>query len=322
MAAGKKLLEKKDPARAILQFRNAIQATPTDPEAYYQLGLASLAAGDLRQGALALRKTLELNPKHAAAQLRLASLMTYADDPALLKDAERRLRGLLQSTPDDAETLHALALAELKLGEPEDATRLLERAIAAAPQELLIAVTLAQAKIAQKDWKAAEEILRKACENSPKSVDAVITLGQFFSAQNRSAEAEQQFRRAISMDPHSMAAVSDLATLLYRTGRKEEAEKNFRLLAASSDKTYESNYRIFLYQDGRHEEALREFERIAKEDPEDRWLVPALYLHTPLQTGCPMPKKSSIKPYRRILRILTHYCNEGSCSSGRQRRPG
>src|ERR1017187_4887405 len=41
--AGKKLLEKKDPARAILQFRNAAQATPKSPEAYYQLGLAYLA---------------------------------------------------------------------------------------------------------------------------------------------------------------------------------------------------------------------------------------------------------------------------------------
>ena len=32
--AGKKLLEKKDPARAILQFRNAAQATPKSAEAY------------------------------------------------------------------------------------------------------------------------------------------------------------------------------------------------------------------------------------------------------------------------------------------------
>src|SRR5580658_8078713 len=64
MAEGKRLLEKKDPARAILQFRSAAQATPKDPEVYYQLGLASLAAGDLRQGVAALRRTLELNPKH------------------------------------------------------------------------------------------------------------------------------------------------------------------------------------------------------------------------------------------------------------------
>src|SRR5277367_1160405 len=68
MAEGKKLLAKKDNARAILQFRNAVQTTPKDPEAYYQLGLASLATGDIRQGVIALRRTLELDPKHAAAR--------------------------------------------------------------------------------------------------------------------------------------------------------------------------------------------------------------------------------------------------------------
>src|ERR1700734_2921935 len=96
IAEGKNLLEKKDPARAILQFRNAAQATPKNPEAYYQLGVASLAAGDLRQGVAALRKALDLNPKHAGAQLRLAQLMAETADPGLLKDAQQRLNSLLQ----------------------------------------------------------------------------------------------------------------------------------------------------------------------------------------------------------------------------------
>src|ERR1017187_7176667 len=78
--AGKRLLEKKDPVRAILQFRNAAQATPRNPEAHYQISLAYLASGDLRHGVASLRKTLELNPKHTAAQLRLAQLMAGASD--------------------------------------------------------------------------------------------------------------------------------------------------------------------------------------------------------------------------------------------------
>ncbi len=270
MAEGKKLLAKKDPARAILQFRNAAVATPRDPEAYYQLGLASLAAGDIRQGVAALRKTLELDPKHAAAQLRLAALMTYVDDPAILKDAQQRLQGVLEDSPQNADALHALALADLKLGEPEDAVQLLERAIAAAPQELMIAVTLARTKVQQKDSKGAEEVLRKAGENSPKSVDAVIILGRFYASQNRTSEAEQQFRRALAMDPQSAVAMSNLAILQNLTGRKQDAEENFKRVAGLSEKAYKSSYGIFLFQEGRREEAIREFERLAKEEPEDR----------------------------------------------------
>ena len=54
---GKILLEKKDPARAILQFRNAVQTTPKNAEAFYQLGLAYLAAKDIR-----VRTALEPDP--------------------------------------------------------------------------------------------------------------------------------------------------------------------------------------------------------------------------------------------------------------------
>jgi len=44
--AGKRLLKKHDPGRAVLQFRNALQATPRSAEAYYQLGLGYLALGN------------------------------------------------------------------------------------------------------------------------------------------------------------------------------------------------------------------------------------------------------------------------------------
>ena len=92
MAEGKRLLEKKDASRAAIQFRNAVQMTPKNAEAYYQLGLASLAAGDFRGGITAIRKALDLNPKHAEARLELAQLMAQANDPAILKEARDRLQ--------------------------------------------------------------------------------------------------------------------------------------------------------------------------------------------------------------------------------------
>src|ERR1039458_8353398 len=199
--AGKKLLEKNDPARAILQFKNAAQATPKNAEAYYQLGKALLAVGDLRGGVAGLRKALELNPKHTAAQLRLADLMTNASDPEVLKDAQQRLQALLQDAPENADALHSLALTELKLGEAEAAVQHLGRAMATAPNELVFAVTLAQAKLQQKDLRGAENVLKKACADFPNSADAVVILGRFYAGQNKAAEAEQQFQRGLTLNP-------------------------------------------------------------------------------------------------------------------------
>jgi tetratricopeptide (TPR) repeat protein len=270
MDAGKKLLEKNDAARAILQFQSAAQATPRNPEVYYQLALAYLGAGDLRGGVAGLRKALELNPKHVGAGLRLAQLMASANDPGLLKDAQQRLQSLLEDAPDNADALHTLALTELKLGEPEDAMQLLDRAMVAAPQEVMIAVTLAEAKLQQKDFKGAEAVLKKACENSPKSVDAVVSLGLFYVSQNKATEAEQQFRRALAMDANHPGALFDMARLQVWMGRKQEAEQNFKRLSGLSDKIYKPIYATFLFQEGRRDEAVREFEKLVKEDPEDR----------------------------------------------------
>ena len=44
LEAGKKLLEKKEYTRAVLEFRNAVAAMPRDAESYYQLGRAYTAS--------------------------------------------------------------------------------------------------------------------------------------------------------------------------------------------------------------------------------------------------------------------------------------
>src|SRR6185312_2332462 len=69
---GRALLAKKDYSRAILEFRNAAKEMPKDAEPYYQIGLASMAAGDGPGAIQAFHKATELNPKHSGAQLKLA----------------------------------------------------------------------------------------------------------------------------------------------------------------------------------------------------------------------------------------------------------
>ncbi len=267
MAEGKKLLEKKDPARAILQFQNAAQATPRNAEVFYQLAQAYIAVNDAPTGVAFLRKALALDPKHTAARLRLAQLQSMVDNPKTLQEAQQSLQALVAETPNNADALHALAFTELKLGETQDAMDLLGRALAAAPQEVVIAVTLAQAKLQQKDPKGAEDILKQAIEHSPNSADAAVVLGRFYAIQNRFAEAEPQFQRALTIDPNSETALLNLAMLQYETGKKADAEQNFKRLSALPGKNYKSTYAVFLFQEGRHDESIREFRKTGQGGP-------------------------------------------------------
>ena len=59
---GKDLMSRKDYARAVLQFRNAVRLLPKDAEVEYQLGLAYLADGKLAEGVAAITKSNHSQP--------------------------------------------------------------------------------------------------------------------------------------------------------------------------------------------------------------------------------------------------------------------
>jgi len=268
LAAGKRLLQNKDPRRAILQFHNAIQVYPSNAETYYQLGIAFFEVQDYRQAVIAFLKALEINPSHAGARLRIAQMKSDTNNRALVEDAEREVKALMQDTGANSEILNTLALTELKLGNSGNAVQSLERALTEFPPDLRSFVILAHAKLDQKDTPGAEEILKKACKDLPKSADAHRILAEFYLSQIRSSDAEPELQRALSLDPKSGPALYDLAQLQLREGRKQEAEQSFKRLAGFEG--YGSIYAVFLFKDGRQDQALSEFERLAKEAPDDR----------------------------------------------------
>src|ERR1039458_9890038 len=108
---------------------------------------ASLASGDrLQQGAAALRKATELNPKHVDAQLRLSTMMAASRDDRAVESAQKRLSEVLALAPDNVDILHVLALTKLRLGKPGEAAEELEQALAKFPTHLRSSVDLAKLK--------------------------------------------------------------------------------------------------------------------------------------------------------------------------------
>jgi tetratricopeptide (TPR) repeat protein len=268
--SGKKLYEKHEYARAVLEFKNAAAAMPKDAEVYYQMGRTYAANHDYQTAANTLQKALQLNPKHPGAQLELSKILAATIDPDNLQDAESRLTALLQGGWADPEALNSLALTQMKLGKIDSAVESLNRALALAPRALASSVMLAQAKLTQNDFKEAEAVLQKACADAPKSPEARVILGSFYVARNRLSEAEQQFQHALTLNPKQPAALLETGKLVAALGRKQEAEQLFKRLAALPDPTTRPSYGFFLLQEGRREEAIHEFEQLAKNSPEDR----------------------------------------------------
>ncbi len=73
----------------VVEFRNAIDHLPDDPEAHYQLGLAYLGSGDAQTAMQQFKRAVDLNPNHAGAQLKLAEWMGVQPDAKLVLEAEQ-----------------------------------------------------------------------------------------------------------------------------------------------------------------------------------------------------------------------------------------
>jgi tetratricopeptide (TPR) repeat protein len=268
--AGNKLLAKGDYQRAVLEFKNAVQAMPRDAESQYKLGNASAAAGNVVEAVTAYKRAVELNPKHADAERKLVGLMALLGDRGLVEEAEARLHMLLDSSPADMTALNTLAFAELKLGKRNDAIRHLEEVLAKAPHQMAGVILLAHAKLLEKDVEGAEAILKQAVAQNPNLPDAFVLLGRFYTATDSLPEAEQQFRRALQLQPKHAPALFYLGMLENTQGRKQSAEERFKALSTHPQKTYWPVYGMFLFQEGRKPEAVQEFERLYRTDLDDR----------------------------------------------------
>jgi Tfp pilus assembly protein PilF len=274
LSRGQQFVAKKDYARALLEFKNASRVQPKSAEPFYQAALAYLAMGDYRTAYMSLIHATELDPKHAAAQTKLAevigSSVASTRDPLALEEAEQRVQSALAIVPGNADALGALGLTEYLLGKPDDAAKHLEAALEKFPQHLESARTLAVIKLNQKDFAGAEAVLQKVVQQSPKSAEAEVALARFYLLTGRVADAEAAYRGALAIDSKYGPALLDLARIQLNTGHKVEAEVLLVTLSTLPDKQYRPLHAIYLFEQGKQDDAIKEFEQQFKANPNDR----------------------------------------------------
>jgi tetratricopeptide (TPR) repeat protein len=266
MQAGRRLYDQKDYARAILEWKNAVQVATGDPEPSYWLGMAYLRAGNIAPAIASFRTAAQIDPKHAAAQLKIGELLATSNDPALLEDSLKRLKIALDGG-ETSNALNAIALTEIKLGKTQDAEQHLGEALTRFPQELSSYMVLAKTKLLKHDSGGAEEVLKKAIAASPNSADARVGLGSFYGVMQRDHDAEKLFREAVQLDPKNGSALYELAMLTYRTGRKAEAEQLFGRLSTFPDPQLMSMHAVYLVKEGDKAGAVAELEKLVRDNP-------------------------------------------------------
>ena len=116
---------------ALVALREIIKATPTNPYAYYFLGVGLYEVGELEPARDAYRAALRLAPNHLGARVALSHVLRQLGDA---KEAIKEGAVALEQSPGDADALHAVGLAYLERGDDKAAKKYLEAFLATKPE--------------------------------------------------------------------------------------------------------------------------------------------------------------------------------------------
>jgi tetratricopeptide (TPR) repeat protein len=183
---------------ASIEYRTAIQATPTSAEAHEKLASAAARAQDAPTAIGAMLRVAELKPEDTGAQLRAASLYLLA---GRYENARDRATAALEADQADANA-H---------------------------------IVLAQALAGLHDDVRSESELREAVRLAPEAPEPHVALGSAHWSAGRIADTETELRKAVAVGPQHVTANRALALFFMATQRPRDAEPLWRVVAGSPD---------------------------------------------------------------------------------------
>ena len=128
--------------QAAAAYARAIELSPTNPEAYFNLGYLAVRKRDYPEAADRYRKTLDLDPHYPHARLDLGIALYHGYD---FEGAYPELRAAATEEPDSAEAHHYLGLVLSKRTQWEEAIQELRAAVRLDPGDPEIHYALAVA---------------------------------------------------------------------------------------------------------------------------------------------------------------------------------
>jgi len=125
---------------ALLALRDVIRKDPTNPYAYFFLGVSLYESGELEAARDAYKASLRLSPRHLGARVSLSHVQRALGE---LKDAVRTGLEALEQASGDPDALYAVGLASLAQGDEAAAKRYLAAFLDTNP-ELEVALEVRQ----------------------------------------------------------------------------------------------------------------------------------------------------------------------------------
>ncbi|HSD47938.1 MAG TPA: tetratricopeptide repeat protein [Pyrinomonadaceae bacterium] len=182
-------LQKREPAKAVVQLKEVLTQQPTNTEVMVVLGDAHFAAGALDEAERQYLDALEGRLDNAAALLGLAQISRAKGE---IKETTIYLTrvGMLAADSKSPEFLYKFASVALQVGMNDAAKAALENALKLRPNEPAYLLALGVAWLRKGDLFEAEKVFRHMIQLQPASEPAQVHLGYVLLNQKKYDEAQ------------------------------------------------------------------------------------------------------------------------------------
>jgi len=221
---------------AVSFFTRATEILPSSAEAQFNLGLAKLQQGQLREAIPAFNRAIELSPRLKGPHLFLGVARYRLNDyPAAIT----ALRKETQIDVGNGKALMWLGVAQLAAGDAEAAVASLDKAAQLNPSDVDILYHRGRAHMLVS--KASYEEMYKADPNSWRVHQA---LAQSFVEADRLEDAAHECQNALNMRPTEPGLHEELADIYWSQNQLEKAEAAFQEELKVDPESISSMYKL------------------------------------------------------------------------------
>jgi tetratricopeptide (TPR) repeat protein len=254
--------------KARVEFQNALQIAPMDPEARFENGVVNEKLGKGKAAAQFYQGTIDVSPDHLGARTHLARLYVFSGVP---DRALELIKPALDKHPDDSELLALRAAIHVQEKDLSDAQTDAERAVQLDPANEDAITALAGIYTSTQHPDQAQTLLEAAVKRLPASVDLRRVLAQIYATENRPADVERVLMELVALKPDDPSHRIRLAQFYASQSQLDAAERVMRegIKAMPQDRSLKLSLVDFLAARRSPAAAEKELQSMIAADPKD-----------------------------------------------------
>ena len=253
---------------AAIEFRNALKLDPKLAAAHMKLGQTYAALRDYRDAYVELKRATELDDSLRDAHLELGRLYLAGGDTT---KAEEQARLLTERNPKDVDAYLLLGTTHLLERRTEDAEQAINQALAIDSNSAAAYLMLGRLLVTKGAYDDAQGKIEHAISLDPSAVGGYLTLATYHKLRGNYDAAETSFKKATAVAPGNSMPRFLLGELYISEQRNDDAVALLQVMAKDGPDAQAAKKRLVdLYLElGKMPEAEKGVEELTAADKGD-----------------------------------------------------